>query len=113
MNTMKLETFTLGGKECQTVEAPIIGYDAKFSLPILDIPMMSDERWNEYCRESTLKHYRELSGMGEAPDYETAKKWEREYFGLDNLDKIEKPDISRFIMENGVPVDIKNEKSPL
>ena len=90
MNTMKLETFTLGGKECRVIEAPIVGYDPKFNLPILDIPMMSDEKWNELCYESTMRHYRELSGMGEAPDYETAKKLEREYFGLDGIPEHEK-----------------------
>ena len=90
MNTMKLETFTLSGKQCETIEAPIIGYDPKFNIPILDIPMMSDERWNEMCIDSTLRHYRELSGMGEAPDYETAVKWEKEYFGLDNIPENEK-----------------------
>lgn len=93
MNTMKLETFTFGGKECKIVEAPIVGYDPKFNLPILDIPMMSYERWNEMCRESTLKHYRELSGMGDAPDYETAKKWEREYFGLDDIPEYKNPPV--------------------
>lgn len=90
MNTMKMETFTLGGKECRVIEAPIVGYDPKFNLPILDIPMMSDEKWNELCYESTMRHYRELSGMGEALDYETAKKWEREYFGLDGIPEHEK-----------------------
>lgn len=103
MNTMKLETYTLGG-ECKVVEAPIVGYDPKFNLPILDIPMMSDERWNELCIKQTLHNYRTYSGFGEAPDYETAKKWEREYFGLDDLDKVEKKETPRYTV---------NEKCPL
>lgn len=52
MNTMRLETFTLGSKEGRVVEAPVIGHDAKFSLHILDIPMMSDERWNELAKRN-------------------------------------------------------------
>ena len=100
MNTMKLETFTLGGKQCETIEATIVGYDPKFNIPILDIPMMSDERWNEMCYESTMRHYRELSGMGEAPDYETAKKWEKEYFGFDDGQKCP-------------PIPIEYKKCPL
>ena len=51
MNTMKLETFTLEGKERKTVEVPIIGYEPKTNFPILDVPMMSDERWNELVKK--------------------------------------------------------------
>lgn len=51
MNTMKLDTFTLKGKDHKTIEVPIIGYEPKTNLPILDMPMMSDERWNELCKE--------------------------------------------------------------
>lgn len=42
------------GKECQSVVAPIIGYDPKFHLPILDIPMMSDEKWNELTEKKVV-----------------------------------------------------------
>lgn len=108
METYKMKTFELiSGKECDIIEAHIIGYEPKYNLPIVDLPMMSDERWNEMCYESTMRHYRELSGMGEAPDYETAKKWEREYFHLDedDLEQRKKP----------IPIlgYFKNEESPL
>lgn len=52
MNTMKLEAFTLGGKDHKTMEVPIIGYEPKTNPPILDIPMMSDERWNELTKRN-------------------------------------------------------------
>lgn len=51
MNMMKLETFTLKGKDHKAVEVPIIGYEPKTNFPILDMPMMSDERWNELAKK--------------------------------------------------------------
>lgn len=64
------------------------------NLPIVDIPMMSDERWNQLCRESTLENYRKYSGRGEAPDYETALKWEKEFFESDKpVENIKAPRI--------------------
>ena len=52
MNMMKLGTFTLEGKGHKTIEVPILGYEPKTNLPILDIPMMSDERWNELTKRN-------------------------------------------------------------
>ena len=76
----ELTAYGVNGTENKTIEADIVGHDSKLGLPILDIPMMSDEKWNKMCIEQTLYNYRTYSGMGEAPDYETALKWENEVF---------------------------------
>ena len=59
---------------------PIVGYvtTAQTGLvPLVDLPMMSDERWNELYRESAVKHY--TAAFGHAPDnVEAALKWEQE-----------------------------------
>ncbi len=47
------------------------------TVPLVDLPMMSDERWEELCRESAVKHY--TATFGHAPDsIETALQWNRE-----------------------------------
>lgn len=47
------------------------------TVPLVDLPMMSDERWNELCRESAVKHY--TAAFGHAPDsVEEALKWDQE-----------------------------------
>ena len=63
-------------------EYPIIGEvrSGDVLIPLVDIPMMSDEKWNELCIKQTMENYKKLSGMGEAPDYETALAWEKEFF---------------------------------
>ena len=83
----EVKTYDLNGEEKGTLTAEVEGFDPKYNLPILDIPMMSDEKWNELARKQTLHNYRTYSGKGEAPDYETALKWEKEYFGLDKTRK--------------------------
>ena len=48
-------TYEIAGKAY-----PILGYVSSpqtGSVPLVDLPMMSDERWMELCRESAVKHY--------------------------------------------------------
>jgi len=51
------------------------------SIPMLDIPMMSDERWQELCVESARKHFVKEFGNEPASD-EEALKWERERIAI-------------------------------
>lgn len=76
----ELTAYSINGSENKTIAVDVSGYDPKYGLPILDIPMMSDETWNEMCIKQTMHNYRTYSGLGEAPDYETALKWENEVF---------------------------------
>lgn len=79
-----MDKYKVAGKEY-----PVTGL-AKFgdsTFPIVDIPMMSDERWNELCKESTMHNYEKYSGKGKAPDYETALKWEKDCFAFDETIK--------------------------
>lgn len=52
MNAKKCEIFTLEGKDHKSIEVPIIGYKSFTNLPILDMPMMSDEKWNELTKRN-------------------------------------------------------------
>lgn len=53
------------------ITTPQTGY-----IPLVDIPMMSDERWMELCRESAVKHYTEF--FGHAPEsVDVALEWEK------------------------------------
>ena len=59
-----METYEILGRKYPVtgyVTAPQIG-----SVPLVDMPMMSDERWNELCRESAVKHY--IDAFGHGPD---------------------------------------------
>lgn len=68
-------TYEIAGKAY-----PILGYVTTLqtgAVPLVDLPMMSDERWNELCREIAVKHY--TAAFGHAPDSaEEALKWEQE-----------------------------------
>lgn len=45
-------------------------------VPLLDIPMMSDERWNELAQQQAIKNY--IRENGEEPESpESALKWQR------------------------------------
>lgn len=69
------ETYEIAGKAY-----PVLGYVTSPQTgtnPPVDLPMMSDERWEELCRERAVKHY--TTAFGHAPDcVETALQWERE-----------------------------------
>lgn len=48
-------------------------------VPVLDIPMMSDERWIQIARENAMQNY--IREQGHEPmDPEEACKWQRERF---------------------------------
>ena len=54
------------------VTAPQIG-----TVPLVSLPLMSDERWAALFQERAIEHY--ASAFGHAPDcVETALQWERE-----------------------------------
>lgn len=61
-------------------EYPVLGHvttPQTGTIPLVDLPMMSDERWEELCRESAVKNY--TTAFGHAPDsVEAALQWERE-----------------------------------
>lgn len=48
----ELTAYGINGAENKTIMVDVVGHDPKFDLPILDIPMMSDERWMELCKEN-------------------------------------------------------------
>lgn len=47
-------------------------------VPLLDIPMMSDERWNELAEQQAIKNYIRENGK-EPENAEVAFKWQREW----------------------------------
>ena len=58
-----METYKILDREYPVegyVTAPQIG-----AVPLVGMPMMSDERWNELCRESAVKHY--IAAFGHEP----------------------------------------------
>lgn len=65
----------IGGKEY-----PVIGYVKSdvvpYDVPLVDIPMMSDERWNELARQNAVENY--IREFGKAPENtEDAVRWQR------------------------------------
>lgn len=47
-------------------------------MPIINIPMISDERWQQLAQEQAVKHFRERNGR-EPISVEEALKDERAY----------------------------------
>ena len=47
----ELKAYTVNSNECRTITAEAVGYDPKHNAPILEIPMMSDETWNELANK--------------------------------------------------------------
>ncbi len=69
-----METMKING-----VSYPVIGQVERENgetVPMLDIPMMSDEKWNRMCEEGARKHFREHFGR-EPENTEEALKWQR------------------------------------
>ena len=59
---------------------PIIGHvdTVDGMIPVLDIPMMSDERWEELAKSQAVKNY--IRENGQEPDsIEVALEWQREW----------------------------------
>lgn len=48
-------------------------------VPVLDIPMMSDERWIQIARENAMQNYIREHGH-EPMNSEEAYKWQRDRF---------------------------------
>ncbi len=46
-------------------------------LPIINIPMMSDEKWQKLARENAVSNYRRITGT-EPESVEAALLWQRE-----------------------------------
>lgn len=46
----ELKAHTVNSNECRTIIAEVVGYDVKHNVPILEIPMMSDEQWEELAK---------------------------------------------------------------
>ena len=47
----ELTAYGINGSEDKTIKANVVKRDAGFGVPILDIPMMSDEKWNELTKK--------------------------------------------------------------
>lgn len=61
---------------------PVIGQvktKSGVDVPLVDIPMMSDERWVQLARENAMQNYIREHGH-EPVDPEEAYKWQRERF---------------------------------
>ena len=70
-----METYKILDREYPVtgyVTAPGIG-----TVPLVDLPMMSDERWEELCREGSVRHYAAVFGCP-PESVETAMKWEQD-----------------------------------
>lgn len=63
-----------------TKDYPVIGQveiRGSVSVPLVDIPMMSDEKWNQLARENAMRNYRRE--FGKEPDTpEQAEAWQLE-----------------------------------
>ena len=49
------------------------------AVPVIDVPMISDERWVQIARENAMQNYIREHGR-EPMDPEEAYKWQRERF---------------------------------
>lgn len=74
------EVMGLSSKSSRPLRFPVTGFmknkDTGDALPVLDILMMSDERWQELAAEQAVKHYTEKHGY--APEsVQQAFEWQR------------------------------------
>ena len=51
--------------------------DNMVQIPVYDIPMMSDERWQELATENAVHKFRKINGR-EPESVEEAVEWQRE-----------------------------------
>lgn len=52
-------------------------------VPLVDIPQMTDERWNQLAAEQAVKHFREQNNR-EPENLETAFAWQRAWiYGME------------------------------
>lgn len=70
-----METYEIAGRAY-----PILGYVTTWqtgTVPLVDLPMMSDERWNELARENAVHNF--TQAFGHSPNtVEEAVEWQRE-----------------------------------
>lgn len=71
-----METYEILGREYPVtgyVTSPQIG-----TVPLVDLPMMSDEEWNRTARENAVHNY--TRKLGHPPEsVEEAVEWQRKY----------------------------------
>ena len=71
-----MDTYEILGREYPVtgyVTAPQIG-----TVPLVDLPMMSDEEWNRTARENAVHNY--TRKFGHPPEnVEEAVEWQRKY----------------------------------
>lgn len=62
-------------------EYPVIGYvwsPMYGNVPLVDLPMMSDQRWNELAEQNAVKNY--TQELGHPPrTVKEAVEWQREW----------------------------------
>ena len=49
----ELKAYTVNSNECRTITAEVVGYDPKHHAPIMEIPMMSVEYWEELAKRKS------------------------------------------------------------
>lgn len=47
----ELTAYGINGAEDKTIKANVVKRDVVSGIPLLDIPMMSDEKWNELTKK--------------------------------------------------------------
>lgn len=70
MNTMKI-----GDREYNII-GQVRVKDSDRTIPLVDIPMMSDERWNELAGENAVNNYRKEFGR-DPESIDQAVEWQR------------------------------------
>ena len=71
-----METMKVGGRSYR-VTGYVRSDTVPKPVPVLDIPMMSDERWNELARKNAVENY--TREFGRAPEsIELAIEWQQE-----------------------------------
>lgn len=55
------------------IEVPRLG-----KIPLLDIPMMSDKRWNELAAENAVRNFQRINGHPPV-SAEEALRWQRDW----------------------------------
>lgn len=68
-------TYLVDGKSYEVIGQTEMRSGIK--VPVIDMPMMSDERWNELAKEQAVHNY--IRENGKEPDsVEVALQWQRE-----------------------------------
>ena len=70
MNTMKI------GDRDYNIIGQVRVKDSDRTIPLVDMPMMSDERWNELAGENAVNNYRKEFGK-DPESVDQAVEWQR------------------------------------